>query len=286
MGWRFRRTVRIAPGIRVNISKSGFSTSLGGRGASVNFGPRGVRQTVGMPGTGLSFSKLVTKGGGGGSSGGAGDRGSGCLGLVLILGLLVVLGQCLGGGGAAPDPQAPGGSAAAGASQGLFSTPGDGVTSIDADAVQAGAGAGAKAGIGAGETVYVQSSALNARAAPSTGAPVLEKLPQGAALQVVERSGDWMKVAQGATMFWIASRHAGSSRPGSTGATSSRPISTRSVRQSFAAAPAARPKKKKKRTSGSGISTGGCSCRGRNVCIGPRGGRYCITSGGNKRYGV
>lgn len=23
-----------------------------------------------------------------------------------------------------------------------------------------------------------------------------------------------------------------------------------------------------------------------NVCIGPRGGRYCITSGGNKRYGI
>jgi hypothetical protein len=34
-------------------------------------------------------------------------------------------------------------------------------------------------------------------------------------------------------------------------------------------------------------STGGsCPCSGPNVCIGPRGGRYCITSGGNKRYGV
>ena len=29
-----------------------------------------------------------------------------------------------------------------------------------------------------------------------------------------------------------------------------------------------------------------CPCSGRNICIGPRGGRYCITSGGNKRYGV
>ncbi|MEX2990154.1 SH3 domain-containing protein [Serratia fonticola] len=29
-----------------------------------------------------------------------------------------------------------------------------------------------------------------------------------------------------------------------------------------------------------------CSCSSGNVCIGPRGGRYCITSGGNKRYGV
>lgn len=33
-------------------------------------------------------------------------------------------------------------------------------------------------------------------------------------------------------------------------------------------------------------SAGGCPCSGRNVCIGPRGGRYCITSSGGKRYGV
>jgi len=31
---------------------------------------------------------------------------------------------------------------------------------------------------------------------------------------------------------------------------------------------------------------GACPCSGRSVCVGPRGGRYCITSGGNKRYGV
>ena len=29
-----------------------------------------------------------------------------------------------------------------------------------------------------------------------------------------------------------------------------------------------------------------CPCGSGKVCVGPRGGRYCITSGGNKRYGV
>lgn len=258
MGFRFRKMVRVAPGIRLNISKSGISTSLGGRGASVNIGPRGVRQTVGIPGTGLAFSSPATKSGGGGFSDGAGGKGGGCFGLVLILGLLMMLGQCLGGEETAPGPASVAG---AGASQGLFSAPGDGVTSIDADA---GASTGA-AGAGTGETVYVQSSALNARTGPSTDAAVVEKLSRGTSLQVVERSGDWTKVAQGATMFWIASRHVGSTRP---------------ARQSSPAA--AHPKK---RASGSGMS-GGCSCRGGNVCIGPRGGRYCITSGGHKRYGV
>ncbi|MNE97115.1 hypothetical protein D3C80_1954150 [compost metagenome] len=35
-----------------------------------------------------------------------------------------------------------------------------------------------------------------------------------------------------------------------------------------------------------GYSGGGCSCSGGNVCYGSRGGRYCITSGGHKRYGI
>ncbi|MGY2257806.1 hypothetical protein [Pseudomonas sp. SDO55104_S430] len=43
------------------------------------------------------------------------------------------------------------------------------------------------------------------------------------------------------------------------------------------------PSKPRKST---GYSDGSCSCRGGNVCYGPRGGRYCITSGGNKRYGI
>lgn len=33
-------------------------------------------------------------------------------------------------------------------------------------------------------------------------------------------------------------------------------------------------------------SDSSCPCSGSRVCIGPRGGRYCITSGGKKRYGV
>lgn len=31
---------------------------------------------------------------------------------------------------------------------------------------------------------------------------------------------------------------------------------------------------------------GKCPCNGGKVCVGSRGGRYCITSNGRKRYGV
>lgn len=47
-----------------------------------------------------------------------------------------------------------------------------------------------------------------------------------------------------------------------------------------------RGSKRGKKRSGGSSSSGYCPCSGSSICIGPRGGRYCITSGGNKRYGV
>ena len=56
MGFRFRRTVRLFPGFRLNLSKSGVSASVGTRGAWFTFGRNGTRTTVGLPGTGISYT--------------------------------------------------------------------------------------------------------------------------------------------------------------------------------------------------------------------------------------
>lgn len=61
MGFRFRKSVRITKGLKVNFSKSGASVSLGGRGHSVNFSKRGTRVSAGVPGTGISYSSLSKK---------------------------------------------------------------------------------------------------------------------------------------------------------------------------------------------------------------------------------
>ena len=55
MGFRFSKRIKLIPGVRVNISKSGASLSVGPRGASVTMGKRGVYGNVGLPGTGLSY---------------------------------------------------------------------------------------------------------------------------------------------------------------------------------------------------------------------------------------
>jgi hypothetical protein len=56
MAFRFQRRVSILPGLRVNLSKSGASLSIGHRGLWWTVGPRGQRATVGIPGSGLFWT--------------------------------------------------------------------------------------------------------------------------------------------------------------------------------------------------------------------------------------
>ena len=58
MGLRFRRRFHILPGVTFNLSRSGVSTSLGVRGAHLTLGHGHVRQTVGLPGTGISYTTI------------------------------------------------------------------------------------------------------------------------------------------------------------------------------------------------------------------------------------
>lgn len=57
MGFRFRKSIKLAPGVRLNVTKKGISSlSIGKRGATINVGKKGTRGTVGLNGTGLSYS--------------------------------------------------------------------------------------------------------------------------------------------------------------------------------------------------------------------------------------
>ena len=57
MGWRFRKSIKILPGVKVNIGKEGFSSvSIGTRGAHITMGKNGTNLSAGIPGTGLSYT--------------------------------------------------------------------------------------------------------------------------------------------------------------------------------------------------------------------------------------
>jgi hypothetical protein len=59
MGFRFFKRVNLIPGLRVNLSRSGPSLSIGHRGAWFTIAPRGQRVTVGGLGTGLYYTERV-----------------------------------------------------------------------------------------------------------------------------------------------------------------------------------------------------------------------------------
>jgi len=61
MGFRFRKSIKLAPGIRINFSGSGASLSFGPRGASVSVGSRGTYLNTGIPGTGLYSRERLDK---------------------------------------------------------------------------------------------------------------------------------------------------------------------------------------------------------------------------------
>jgi hypothetical protein len=61
MGWRFRQSFKIIPGVRLNLSRSGLSASIGGAPFTLNFSSRGVMSTASLPGTGVSYRQLIGK---------------------------------------------------------------------------------------------------------------------------------------------------------------------------------------------------------------------------------
>lgn len=56
MGLRFRKSAKIAPGVRVSFGKNSASVSIGGKGGRYTVSSTGRRTTsVGVPGSGLSY---------------------------------------------------------------------------------------------------------------------------------------------------------------------------------------------------------------------------------------
>src|SRR6202030_4461357 len=53
MSLRFRRSIRIAPGVHVNLGLHGAGLSVGSRGLHVGVNRRGMYTSAGIPGTGI-----------------------------------------------------------------------------------------------------------------------------------------------------------------------------------------------------------------------------------------
>lgn len=249
MGWRFRRSIRIAPGVRINVSGSGISTSLGGRGATVNIGRSGMRATVGIPGTGISFSQRVGggshAGGGGGVSSAGSSQAGGCMGMgCLGLFVLVLLGMCMG-------PDEPSSRSYPARTSPYDSSPYGGTSGYGTSAYSAAADTQTR------EWFYIHGT-LNVRAEPRGSASIVRTLRRGDYVQLGPKDANgWARLYSAGSVEGYVYR-----------------ASDLVQRQS----PAVRSA-----VSGSG---GGSrrSSGGRVYHTGPRGGCYYYNRSGNKQY--
>ena len=130
------------------------------------------------------------------------------------------------------------------------------------------------------EVRYVAADALNCREEPVTSARVVTQLRRGNMVITEEVRDDWVLITSPRTC-WVSLQYLTSNYVAPLRAQSDRGSSVHNgTRQGGNSRPRSTPRQSSR------YAVGECPCSGRNVCIGPRGGRYCITSGGNKRYGV
>lgn len=60
MAWSYRKRIKIAPGVNINLSKSGISTSVGPKGTKINVGPKGTSIYKSIPGTGVYYRGKIS----------------------------------------------------------------------------------------------------------------------------------------------------------------------------------------------------------------------------------
>ncbi|KAA0016816.1 DUF4236 domain-containing protein [Salinicola corii] len=61
MGLRFRRVLRLAPGLRIRLDGQGPTLLIGPRGANLNVSRRGIHSHAGIPGSGVCHRQALWK---------------------------------------------------------------------------------------------------------------------------------------------------------------------------------------------------------------------------------
>ena len=57
MGFKFRKSIKLLPGVKLNLGKKGISSiSIGKKGATINISKKGIKTNLGIPGTGISYT--------------------------------------------------------------------------------------------------------------------------------------------------------------------------------------------------------------------------------------
>ena len=212
MGWRYRRSIKLMPGVRVNLGKTGVSSfSFGGRGMTTNVNRRGSKTTISLPGTGLSYQTKRTSARSSSkpqitirsvspTGSPPASQVSRSLRVYAFVGVVALLTYTV----LKPKDVAPMNvaSVAGGASSRVTSSPS--APELISSAVAA------PVSLTTGQTTgsvrrAVTTTGANLRTQPSRTAPVVRVLDKGVELTIFESSGEWSHVSAESTkpLGWI-----------------------------------------------------------------------------------
>lgn len=125
------------------------------------------------------------------------------------------------------------------------------------------------------ESKYINTNSLNIRDKPN--GHVVGKLGRGEKVDIYETKGNWARISlNSSSPQWLSTKLLCET----DGCFKQKSRSTTSNNYQALKSHPHHSERKQKKT----YYDSDCSCAVVDYCVGPRGGHYCITSGGNKRY--
>lgn len=216
MGFRFRRSFKILPGVRLNLNSKSTSIRIGPKGLGYTISSSGKKRVnASIPGTGISYSEVTSSGTRARPINGSQKRGSVWPAIFVVIGVFVAIGLFNSGSGssrstdtnvsqpAAPTPVAGTPTKPTVAKPPTATTPTTQPPPASAPP----------------ELRYVTASSLNVRTAPNTTGDVIGKLQNGHQVSVLRRENGWLLIQTApGTEGWISGQYT-SATPESTSAT-------------------------------------------------------------------
>lgn len=201
MGWRFRKSFKILPGVKLNINKKSIGVTFGGKGVHYTVNSKGKHTaSVGIPGTGLYYTESHTKKK---KSAPASNYGNnhitnssspkpkkpfGC-GTVLITFVCCMIFAGIVSGFGNKDP----------VNEDIETSSAAVIESAETEAIE--------------KRIMYATADLNVRSGPGTSYNVISTLPEGSEISVIGEDNGWAEIEYSQSPAYVSSSYIDSEQP-------------------------------------------------------------------------
>lgn len=213
MGFRFRRSFKIAPGVRLNLNSKSTSVRIGPKGLGYTISSNSKRRvTASIPGTGVSYSEVSSPAARARAAEGTPKRGNVWPTILVVIAVFIAIGLFNRGSDGSrrnstsvsqPAAPAPIVGTPTKTSPPMVAGPsGVATPTVQPPPVSA-----------LPEVRYVIASSLNIRTAPNANGDVIGKLQNGHQVSILRRENGWLLIQPASgTEGWISEQYTSSTR--------------------------------------------------------------------------